>query len=667
MGAGGDGRPLRDSFLKRSFSIEKLKKLSSVKDDLIVLKSIWFSRAKGDDHAARLEHFYGPQAHAYDKFRANFLWGRRPMLAACAARLEGQSNLIWVDLGGGTGENVDMMSQYMPLDRFKSVYIVDLCHSLCEQAKLKVKSKGWKNVHVVEADACRFEPPEGTATLITFSYSLTMIPPFHQVVDRAVSYLDPEGFIGVADFFVSSKYDLPMRQMSWLRRFFWRATFDTDNIDIGPERRAYLESRLERVWEVNSQGSIPYVPYLRAPYYVWLGRVRQLDHVAHEDRVEAPPLFPPTFLYTQSWEDPEPDIKVFNINPKDVVLTLTSGGCNSLNLLVHGAGTVVAVDCNPAQSALLELKAIAIKQLDFEDVWLMFGEGKHPRITELYERKLAPFLSQNSHEFWSRRLWYFRHGLYWQGGMGKLCWVVSILAMLLGHQNTLKRLCNAPTIEDQRKIWNSIPIVYFVKNGPSFLVLIFVKLASFVLFNRIVLWFGGGVPCKQYKLIEKDGIPIENYIARTLNGAAENSHIRKQNYFYYNCLQGKFLRDNSPSYLQEANFAKLKAGAIDNLVLASGFFLTELLKRKYTKVILMDHVDWLDLPHAQELADALAKQVLPGGIVIWRSASLCPPYAKLIAQAGFDVKCISRADQGYMDRVNMYSSFFTATRKSKRE
>ncbi len=32
-----------------------------------------------------------------------------------------------------------------------------------------------------------------------------------------------------------------------------RATFDTDNIDIGPERRAYLDHRLSRVWEVNSQ------------------------------------------------------------------------------------------------------------------------------------------------------------------------------------------------------------------------------------------------------------------------------------------------------------------------------------------------------------------------------------------------------------------------------
>ena len=68
-------------------------------------------------------------------------------------------------------------------------------------------------------------------TIISFCYahclkydvSPTVIPPFHAAVDRAVSYLDKnEGLLGVADFFVSSKYDLPLRQMPWLRRFFWR-------------------------------------------------------------------------------------------------------------------------------------------------------------------------------------------------------------------------------------------------------------------------------------------------------------------------------------------------------------------------------------------------------------------------------------------------------------
>ncbi len=52
---------------------------------------------------------------------------------------------------------------------------------------------------------------------------------------------------------------------------------------------------------------------------------------------------------------------MLKINNDDTVLTLTSGGCNSLNLLLHGAGHVVSVDCNPAQSALLELKATGIR------------------------------------------------------------------------------------------------------------------------------------------------------------------------------------------------------------------------------------------------------------------------------------------------------------------
>ena len=57
------------------------------------------------------------------------------------------------------------------------------------------------------------------------------------------------------------------------------------------------------------------------------------------------------------------------------------------------------------------------RQLDFEDVWAMFGEGRHPSIARLYETRLAPFLTQTSHAFWKSRLHYFRTGLYYQGGM----------------------------------------------------------------------------------------------------------------------------------------------------------------------------------------------------------------------------------------------------------
>ena len=52
----------------------------------------------------------------------------------------------------------------------------------------------------------------------------------------------------------------------------------------------------------------------------------------------------------------------------------------------------------------------------------------------------------------------------------------------------------------------------------------------------------------------------------------------------------------------------------------------------------MDHMDWMDDEYARELSAALARQMPTGGRVIWRSAALEPPYASIIAAAGFEVR-----------------------------
>eukprot|EP00210_Caulerpa_lentillifera_P002059 g1974.t1 len=651
--------------LRRSRSFEKIKAFgSSVKRDLKVLKSIWFSKSQGTSHAERLEAFYSPQASAYDGFRKNFLWGREPMLAACAARLRETQNIIWVDLGGGTGENVQMMKKYIPLESFKAIYIVDLCPSLCKEAEKKVIENQWQNVEVVEKDACTFTlPDDQTANLITFSYSLSMIPPFHEAVEQALTYLDADnGLCGVCDFFVSGKYDIPLRQMSWARRFFWRCIFDLDNIDIGPERRNYLDFKLDREWEYNGQGSIPYVPYLRVPWYVWVGRKQSSNLHRVVPRAQAPPLFPPTFLYTMSWEDPDADEAILDINEDDVVLTLTSGGCNSLNYLLEGAKEVYSVDCNPAQSALLEIKTAAIRSLNYEQFWRMFGEGKLDNIESIYEKHLAPFMCQNSIDFWNKKLYHFRRGLYYAGGMGKVCWIAQYLIYLSGSSEHVKAICEAESLEEQRALWDELWIIKFLLKGNQMLINLLTRLSSVFLFNRITLWFGAGVPSKQYKLILKDGYSIPVYFARTIDGVARYSHIKKQNYFYYNCLNGKYLPDNCPAYLKEPNFWRLKTGLLDRLHVQNGKFNDELRTRQYSKVILMDHIDWMDDKTALEVIELLARQVMHNGRMIFRSASLCPPYVQMMKDNGFKVTCVKRADQGgyYMDKVNMYHSFYMA-------
>ena len=71
---------------------------------------------------------------------------------------------------------------------------------------------------------------------------------------------------------------------------------------------------------------------------------------------------------------------------------------------------------------------------------------------------------------------------------GKLCWVLQTIFAFLGLGKTVKRLVNAPTMEEQKQIWDTNFMVHFIKHGPRPLVWIFVKLVSLFLFNRAVLW-----------------------------------------------------------------------------------------------------------------------------------------------------------------------------------
>ena len=632
------------------------------------LGTMWLKGPKGGDHQERLESFYAPQAEAYDRFRSAFLWGRKPMLAACAARVQGQRDMVWVDLGGGTAENVSMMEEFISLSHFRKIYVVDLTPSLCKVAEEKVKAKGWKNVEVVLADATAWRPKE-EASLVTFSYSLSMIPGFNAAVDKATSYLKDEGLLGVADFFVSAKYDLPLRQMGWADRWFWRSIFDLDNIDLGPERRQYLDYKFSRIYEYNGRGSIPYVPLLTVPYFTWVGvKKTAADLEADiENRKERPPTFPPTFIYSLSWEDPRTDVPVLKVGKGDVVLTLTSGGCNTLELASQGAELVVSVDLNPAQTALLELKINAIKYLTYDDLWKMFGEGKHPEMEQLFEGKLAPWMSQGSQDFWRRKMYYFKSGFYYHGAMGVVLRWVYWMQVCLGMRKKVLRFCDAETLEEQVRIWDSFWFVKVFAYMPRSVYKLVQTVLAYVLLNRVVCWLGLGVPPRQYNLIDRDGREMCEYAGTTLDGAARNTRLVDDNYFYRACLSGSFSKRCCPNYLKPATYQVLKAGAVDNIVNVCDSFLTQLYARKYTRVILMDHVDWLDDGLVQELAVALREQVRKGGRIIWRSASLNPPYVPVFAKHGFKVACVHRvtdaAENGCLDRVNMYASFWYGVRQ----
>ena len=235
--------------------------------DLKILYHLAVKPVRGKDHAARMESFYAGQAAGYDDFRRRLLKGREELCAAIDVPAGG----VWVDLGGGTGSNLEYLGDRLAtLDK---VFVVDLSESLLATANERIEARGWKNVETVAADATTFEVPGRAADVVTCSYSLTMIPDWFATIDNAHRMLRDGGRMGVVDFYVSRKYPADgLARHRWATRHFWPTWFATDNVFPSADHVPYLHRRFEAEHFAEHRAKVPYLPLMRVPYYTFVGR-----------------------------------------------------------------------------------------------------------------------------------------------------------------------------------------------------------------------------------------------------------------------------------------------------------------------------------------------------------------------------------------------------------
>lgn len=237
----------------------------TLSSDLRVLYHLAFKPVRGSDHADRMEAFYSGQAESYDDFRRRLLPGRAELFRSIGVR----PGSVWVDMGGATGSNLEYLGDVV--DSLGHVYIVDLADSLLDIARLRVQREGWTNVTTVTGDATTFRPPD-SVDVVTFSYSLTMIPDWFAAVENACAMLRPGGRIGVIDFYVSRKFPTEgLRRHGWPARCLWPPWFAADNVFLSPDHLPYLRRRFQPLSIRESAVRLPYVPLLRAPYYSFVG------------------------------------------------------------------------------------------------------------------------------------------------------------------------------------------------------------------------------------------------------------------------------------------------------------------------------------------------------------------------------------------------------------
>lgn len=514
-----------------------------------------------------------------------------------------------------------------------------------------------------------------------------------------------------------------LRHVNWLSRNFWRVWFEFDRVYLDPARRDYLEYRFGTVKSLNFRntalGRIPYYiwigcdkdrasdveyrnalatesPYLAPTDLQAKGdaQTRANEIVLRSKGYEASVInmarnmpypsfyyqqevwrifynaehpqhhqFNNQYIYAFTWEDPDEDIRLLNLGSDDVVLAITSAGDNVIAYAAMNTPPkrIHGVDLNPAQNHLMELKLAALRALPYEDIWKMFGEGKHEAFLDLLYGKLAKHMSSHALQYWALTGPHAFNpkgrGLYDTGSSRWAMRLARWVFQAFGVQDHVKRLCNAKTMKEQQDIWqkNIRPALF----NPI--------VCRLLVGNPIFLWKALGVPVNQASLI--DGGIIQ-YVIDTIEPLIYKYQISSENYFYYLCLMGQYSRTNCPAYLTKKghfNLAKRKE-ALDGIRLHTDTIndvVDRLAPGTVTCAIIMDHMDWFS-PSGTDALDeivALNKCLTKGGRVMLRSSSKKPWYLDTFEAQGFKTKAAAVRYSGKaIDRVNMYASTWICTK-----
>jgi S-adenosylmethionine-diacylgycerolhomoserine-N-methlytransferase len=169
-----------------------------------------------------LERFYRIHAHIYDWTRPFLLFGR----GAAVRALEAGPGQRVLEVGCGTGWNLPRLAR-----TGAAVVGIEPSPAMRAQASARLARRGLLASVRLDPRPYGVSPePEGQADRILFSYSLSMIPPFAQVLERARRDLAPGGRIAVVDFLdavgpvraglTASHVRLGSERLDLLRRLF---------------------------------------------------------------------------------------------------------------------------------------------------------------------------------------------------------------------------------------------------------------------------------------------------------------------------------------------------------------------------------------------------------------------------------------------------------------
>lgn len=511
------------------------------------------------------------------------------------------------------------MNEFIPLEQFDAIYLVDLCEPLLKVARKRLAQ--YPNVHVVMADATVLELDVDQVDVVSMSYSLSMIPPYFEVVDRVFGLLKPQGLISVVDFFTSNKEDKshgePNRQGNLINRLFWKSWFEFDHVDLNPARRAYVEHKFETIKSLSCRNNFAIPYFVSIPYYIYLGQkqaqatsiststtgsvassITDLKHNINDNTMPITPDTTPLMLQTKhSLQDDLPELSM----PSAQHEKLSSHGLQWTSHRVPYDPT------NPEQaqfsdfiySFVWEDPDEDVRQMNIDstdDMLVITSAGDNaldylasagpssihcvdmnPCQGHLLELKIAAFKCLSYEEFWSL----FGVGKYpdFPALLDRLAPELSASAYQFwsanehsfdscfyksGYAGNVVKIMEwlfwlTGTKAAARDMITAKNISEQRKAWKTLRkAFISDTVGVLLLANPIFLWNALGVPINQLKMLQSEGSALQ-YAIDTLDPVAEQTLLSKVNFHYMLPILQHYTHDCCPAYLKEKNFELLSA------------------------------------------------------------------------------------------------------------
>lgn len=316
-------------------------------------------------------------------------------------------------------------------------------------------------------------------------------------------------------------------------------------------------------------------------------------------------MYKNVIYYSQCWEDPSVVTRALSIESNDIVLSVTSGGDNSLAILSEGCARVLSIDSNPAQNHLLELKYTALQRLTYDEYLAFVGVRSSEKRTDLFG-KLQSELSPQAQEWWSNHEELISSGIIHCGRFDTYVrYFAQYVIPLIHGKKTIQTFISIETIEDQWKFyketWNSYAWRFMFE---------FATKRQLLMRARHEGMFA-----------QVDKIPTSKEYVRRLERNISSVSVR-DNYFMHYCLNGSYstclpLNLEEKSYLRLREIVAKNDSRLEYVSQDLLSYLRTVADNTFTKFNLSDIFEALSLDENNKIWDELVRTAKPGARVVY--------------------------------------------------